>query len=31
VQELTLAKLFKGRLLAKKKGEKLPDDGVLLV
>ena len=27
VQELTLAKLFKGRILAKKKGEKLPDDG----
>jgi hypothetical protein len=27
VQELTLAKLFKGRILAKKKGEELPDDG----
>jgi hypothetical protein len=27
VQELTKAKLFKGRILAKKKGEKLPDDG----
>jgi hypothetical protein len=27
VQQLTQAKLFKGRILAKKKGESLPDDG----
>lgn len=29
VQELTQAKLLKGRLLAKKKGEEIPEDGVL--